>query len=161
MTLRNRLGGDAHNLFEQVNTLLDNEDALIVLFDGRRMVSYTHGFAASPSQLELLDAEIERSIRGAVGGQSTNRRARRRREEGSAITDRGDRGGRVDRIVDEAGDKQARLAAEQAMDEVLADSFPASDPPSWNPGVIRPHPNALVVRGVLEAAGSLFGGNIR
>ena len=46
----------------------------------------------------------------------------------------------VDRIVDEAGDKQARLAAEQAMDEVLADSFPASDPPSWNPGIIRPHP---------------------
>ena len=29
-------------------------DALTVLFDGRRMVSYTHGFAASPSQLELL-----------------------------------------------------------------------------------------------------------
>ena len=46
----------------------------------------------------------------------------------------------VDRIVDEAGDQQARLAAEQAMDEVLADSFPASDPPSWNPGIIRPHP---------------------
>ena len=63
MTLRNRLGGDAHNLFAQVNTLLDNEDALIVLFDGRRMVSYTHGFAASPGQLELLDGEIERSIR--------------------------------------------------------------------------------------------------
>ena len=35
------------------------------------MVSYTHGFAASPSQLELLDVEIERSVRNAVGGQST------------------------------------------------------------------------------------------
>ena len=46
----------------------------------------------------------------------------------------------VDRIVDEAGDRQARLAAERAIDEVLADSFPASDPPSWNPGIIRPHP---------------------
>ena len=46
----------------------------------------------------------------------------------------------VDRIVDEAGAQQARRAAEQAMDEVLADSFPASDPPSWNPGIIRPHP---------------------
>ena len=43
----------------------------------------------------------------------------------------------VGRIVDEAGDKQARLAAEQAMDEVLVDSFPASDPPSWNPGTHR------------------------
>ena len=39
-----------------------------------------------------------------------------------------------------AGDRQARLAAEQALDEVLADSFPASDPPSWNPGIIRPRP---------------------
>jgi hypothetical protein len=46
----------------------------------------------------------------------------------------------VDRIVDVAGDRQARLAAEQAMDQVLADSFPASDPPSWNPGIIRPQP---------------------
>jgi hypothetical protein len=46
----------------------------------------------------------------------------------------------VDRIVDEAGDRQARLAAERALDEVLADSFPASDPPSWNPGIIRPQP---------------------
>jgi hypothetical protein len=46
----------------------------------------------------------------------------------------------VDRIVDEAGARQARLAAERALDEVLADSFPASDPPSWNPGIIRPQP---------------------
>lgn len=46
----------------------------------------------------------------------------------------------VDRIVDEAGARQARLAAERALDEVLADSFPASDPPSWNPGIIRPRP---------------------
>jgi len=33
---------------------------------------------------------------------------------------------------------EQRLAAERAMDDVLADSFPASDPPSWNPGVTRP-----------------------
>ncbi len=43
----------------------------------------------------------------------------------------------LDRIVDEAGDRQARLTAERALDEVLADSFPASDPPSWNPGIVR------------------------
>jgi hypothetical protein len=34
----------------------------------------------------------------------------------------------------------ARLAAERALDEILADSFPASDPPSWNPGLARPEP---------------------
>lgn len=33
---------------------------------------------------------------------------------------------------------KTRLAAEQAIDGVLADSFPASDPPSWNPGIARP-----------------------
>jgi hypothetical protein len=30
--------------------------------------------------------------------------------------------------------------AEVAMDDVLAASFPASDPPAWNPGMARPIP---------------------
>ena len=39
--------------------------------------------------------------------------------------------------VDDLSDRRDRLAAERALDDVLADSFPASDPPSWNPGVTR------------------------
>ena len=35
----------------------------------------------------------------------------------------------------EAEAQQQRLAAERALDAVLADSFPASDPPSWTLGV--------------------------
>jgi hypothetical protein len=37
--------------------------------------------------------------------------------------------------------RRQQLAAEQAVDSVLADSFPASDPPSWTLGV-EPSPPA-------------------
>ena len=57
----------------------------------------------------------------------------------------------VDRIVDEAVDRQARLEAERALDEVLADSFPASDPPSWNSGIIRPPPAVHLASGSVPA----------
>jgi len=43
----------------------------------------------------------------------------------------------IDGRVDDFRDRRARLAAERAIDDVLADSFPASDPPSWNPGITR------------------------
>ena len=46
------------------------------------------------------------------------------------MTLRGMLGGNVQHI-------RELLAAERAIDDVLADSFPASDPPSWNPGITR------------------------
>ena len=43
----------------------------------------------------------------------------------------------IDGHVDHFRDRRDRLAAERAIDDVLADSFPASDPPSWNTGITR------------------------
>jgi hypothetical protein len=46
----------------------------------------------------------------------------------------------VDKFADESNERRDRVAAEEALDQVLADSFPASDPPSWNPGIALVNP---------------------
>jgi hypothetical protein len=50
----------------------------------------------------------------------------------------------VDVFAEASNERRLRLAAERALDQVLADSFPASDPPSWNTGIVRPGPRAGV-----------------
>lgn len=50
----------------------------------------------------------------------------------------------VDAFAEESNERRLRLAAERALDQVLADSFPASDPPSWNTGIVRPRQRAGV-----------------
>lgn len=49
-----------------------------------------------------------------------------------------------------------RLAAERALDAVLADSFPASDPPSWTLGVTHV-PRETDAAGETDAAASRDG----
>ena len=45
----------------------------------------------------------------------------------------------VDGHLDDFRHRRDRLTAERAIDDVLVDSFPASDPPPWNPSIIRLH----------------------
>ena len=51
---RNTLGDDERRVHQQVDDLLNREEALIVLVDGDRTVSYSQGFGVSACQLELL-----------------------------------------------------------------------------------------------------------
>ena len=67
MTLRESLGGDVQRIHELVDALLDREDGILALFDGRRLVSYAQGFGVSASQLELLGVELERALRTVAG----------------------------------------------------------------------------------------------
>ena len=64
MTLRQRLGPDVQRIYEQVDDLLDSEDAILILADAHRAFHYARGFGLSACQHELLAVEIDRTIRG-------------------------------------------------------------------------------------------------
>ena len=63
MTLRQRLGPDVQRIHQLVDDLLDSEDAIIILADGRRAIHYAGGFGLSACHHELLAVEIDRVIR--------------------------------------------------------------------------------------------------
>ena len=103
MSLRKMLGADADRVHEQVNALLDSEDAMIVLIDGSRAISYAHGFGASPSQLEFLALEIEGAVRSVAGPPINNRRNRRKCREERENSDHSGRSASLRRHVGRAG----------------------------------------------------------
>jgi hypothetical protein len=96
MTLRESVGADVKRIHEQVDALLDREDGVLMLFDGKRLVTYAQGFGVSASQLELLGVELERAFRNVVGEPPTNHAERRRNRERNHAAQRVDRvdGGR-------------------------------------------------------------------
>lgn len=77
MSLRHVLGADVGRVHEQVDALLDREDAIIVLVDRSRAINYASGFGLSPSQLEWLALEIEGAVRRAAGPVISNSADRR------------------------------------------------------------------------------------
>ena len=91
MTLRESLGDDEQRIRERIDALLDREDAVLVLFDGARVMTFAEGFGVSASQLESLGVELERALRSAVGMQSSINRARRRNRERNQSLRHGDR----------------------------------------------------------------------
>jgi hypothetical protein len=97
MTLRQALGGDARRIHELVDELLDREDSLIVLFDGRRAITFAQGFGLSACQLEFVTVEIERELRAIAGTGPFKRRGKRARRE------KVDRPGNRVRVRDHSG----------------------------------------------------------
>ena len=57
-----------------------------------------------------------------------------------AVTDEAGRAGIPQSAPKASTDPVQRARVWNWIDEVLAESFPASDPPSWTPAVARPHP---------------------
>ena len=111
MTLRESFGGDVQRINDRVDALLDREDAVLVLYDDRRVVTYAEGFGMSASQLELLGVEVERLLRNVVGRKAPSSGEKRRNREShqrawhadSVNVDNRGRNGRVLRLASKVG----------------------------------------------------------
>jgi hypothetical protein len=96
MSLRDVLGTATDQVHERVDSLLDTEDALIMLIDGGRAISYAHGFGLSPSQLELLALEVERVVRRVAGPSKGSKNGTRNAAGNNRDSRRGPTRGSVD-----------------------------------------------------------------
>lgn len=72
MTLRETLGSVTARVHDQVDLVLDGEDAIIILIGPRRVATYVHGFGMSGCQLELLSCQVERAVRALAPVPSTH-----------------------------------------------------------------------------------------
>jgi hypothetical protein len=63
VTLRQRLGADVQRIYDQLDDLLDSEDAIIILADRQRAIHYARGFGLSACHHELLAVQIDHAIR--------------------------------------------------------------------------------------------------
>jgi hypothetical protein len=82
VTLRQGLGADVQRIYEQIDDLLDSEDAIIILADGHRAIHYGRGFGLSACHHELLAVQIDRAIRGVTRAESV--------EVGQPVAERGE-----------------------------------------------------------------------
>jgi hypothetical protein len=127
MSLRKTLGPDADRIHEQVDAMLDSEDAMIVLVDGSRAISYAHGFGTSSDQLELLALEIERAVRSVAGPPNNYGRDRRNYGEERENSNDSGRGASVRRDLDRFGNGRNGRVADRRSKSVRTSGAADSD----------------------------------
>jgi hypothetical protein len=121
MTLRQTLGQEAPRVHEQVEELLDSEDSIIVLVDGRRTINYARGFGLSACQLELLANDVERLIR-AVTGAYMGRKGRNQREQRNGVD-----AGAGQRCDGPTSERHGRVAHKRSTGDQLGDHGNGTD----------------------------------
>ncbi len=57
---------DADRMQRLMEACLAGDDAVVVLIDRTRAISFMRGFGLSPCQMELLGVQIEENVRGLL-----------------------------------------------------------------------------------------------